>query len=174
MIIVTGGTGFIGSYLVKRLASSEDEIKIIDLNEPGLLLEEVKNKFDFIKADITDRKAMLEHIKGDTVFHLGAMVGRLAGEEDRSETLRVNINGTLNVLEACRKNDVSKMIFSSTSEVLGEAVYTPMDEKHPKNPITTYGIAKEAAEDLCKQYFRWYGLDVVCPRFFKEKFGNIS
>lgn len=166
MVVVTGGTGFIGSYLVRKLINSGEDVKVIDINKPGPMLLDIGKNFGFIRADITDEKAMLEHVKGDVVFHLGAMVGRLAGEENRVETLRVNINGTLNVLEACRKNDVGRMIFSSTSEVLGEAIYTPMDEKHPKNPITTYGIAKEAAEDLCKQYNRWYGLNVVCPRFF--------
>jgi len=167
MIVITGGTGFIGSYLVREVVKPNEKLKVIDINPPTELLDPVKNDFEFVKADILDEQEMINLLKDvEVVYHLAAMVGRLQGEENRHETFNVNVNGTLNVLETCRKNDIEKMIFASTSEVLGEAQYTPMDEKHPKNPITSYGIAKEAAEDLCKLYHRWYGLNVICPRFF--------
>ena len=167
MIVITGGTGFIGSYLVREVVNTGEKPTVIDINPPTKLLDSVKNDMNFVRADILDELEIVNLLKDtEIIYHLAAMVGRLQGKENRHETIRVNVNGTLNILEACRKNDIEKMIFASTSEVLGEAIYTPMDENHPKNPITSYGIAKEAAEDLCKLYHRWYGLNVICPRFF--------
>ena len=94
------------------------------------------------------------------------MVGRLISKERPYDSVRSNVEGTMNVLDACRIHVASKVIFASSSDVLGETVYVPMDEQHPKNPITPYAITKEAAEDFCKLYYKWYGLKTVCPRLF--------
>ena len=166
-VLVTGGTGFIGSWLVRELIQNGYEVTVLDCNPTGELLEPVKGRYEFVQGDVLDSDGIRNCLKDvDAVCHLGAMVGRLISKERPYDSVRVNVEGTMNVLEACRANDVERLIFASTSEVLGEAIYTPMDEEHPLNPVTPYGIAKLAAEKFCLLYHRWYGMETICPRFF--------
>ncbi|HEY0087210.1 MAG TPA: NAD-dependent epimerase/dehydratase family protein [Candidatus Lokiarchaeia archaeon] len=163
-IIITGGSGYIGTWLTKELIKMGHKIRILDINSPSPTLI---NKVEYIKTDITNKSEVLRGIKdGDIVYHLAAVVSKLRGLEDRETCIKTNINGTLYVLEACRKYDIKKLIYMGTSEVLGEPLFTPTDERHRRAPKTTYGITKCAGEDLCYEYFHAYGLNTVMPRLY--------
>jgi UDP-glucose 4-epimerase len=159
-IIVTGGSGFIGSNVVKYL-SKNHEVKIFDFKKPNNLDNE------FIQGDITDSKHVINSIKDcDVVIHLAATLGVVNTETNPVLTLDTNLGGTINVLEACKINKIKKIIFSSSSEVYGEPLKIPMDEDDKPIPMTTYGIAKFAAEEYIKAYSKTFGLQYTIFRLF--------
>jgi len=159
-IIVTGGSGFIGSNVVKYL-SQNHEVKIFDFKKPDNLDNE------FIQGDITDSKHVINSIKDcDVVIHLAATLGVVNTETNPVLTLDTNLGGTINVLEACKINKIKKIIFSSSSEVYGEPLKIPMDEDDKPVPMTTYGIAKFAAEEYIKAYSKTFGLEYTLFRLF--------
>ena len=158
-IIITGGSGFIGSYLAMQL-KQEHDVTIFDVK---------KNVSDinFIEGDVTN----LENVKNsivncDLVIHLAAALGVVNVEKDPIQTLDINLGGTKNVLEACRINNIKKIIFSSSSEIYGEPVKIPIKENDPITPITTYGISKLASEEYIKSYSRSYGIQYTIFRLF--------
>lgn len=121
----------------------------------------------FIKANVRRLGIMLSSLKDcDTIYHMAAVVSKLRASEDRWNAIETNVIGTLNILEACRILDIKRLIHVSTSEVLGDPIYLPTDEKHPRNAKTTYGMTKCCAEDLCKEYARIYGMNIVIPRLY--------
>ena len=158
-IIITGGSGFIGSYLAMQL-KQEHDVTIFDVK---------KNMSDinFIKGDVTN----LENVKNsivncDLVIHLAAALGVVNVEKDPIQTLNINLGGTKNVLEACRINNIKKIIFSSSSEIYGEPAKIPIKENDPITPITTYGISKLASEEYIKSYSKSYGIQYTIFRLF--------
>ena len=158
-IIITGGSGFIGSCVAMQL-KQEHDVTIFDLK---------KNVSDinFIEGDVTN----LENVKNsivncDLVIHLAAALGVVNVEKDPVQTLDINLGGTKNVLEACRANNIKKIIFSSSSEVYGEPAQIPIKENDPITPITTYGISKLASEEYIKSYSKSYGIQYTIFRLF--------
>ena len=158
-IIITGGSGFIGSCLAMQL-KQEHDVTIFDVK---------KNVSDinFIEGDVTN----LENVKNsivncDLVIHLAAALGVVNVEKDPIQTLNINLGGTKNVLEACRINNIKKIIFSSSSEIYGEPAKIPIKENDPITPITTYGISKLASEEYIKSYSKSYGIQYTIFRLF--------
>ena len=131
-IVVTGGSGFIGTNLIKSI-KNKHEITVLDINPPKL------ENISFVEGNITDQKFVEESIKDfDIVIHLAAAVGVSYTDNEPVKTLDFNIQGTKNVLRACEKNNIKKLIFSSSSEIYGEPLHLPISEDDPAIPITTY------------------------------------
>lgn len=159
-ILITGGSGFIGLHLSQYLKKDYD-ITVYDIKNPG------DNDIEFILGDINDGKKLLQACHGiDIVIHLAAVVGVKNTEDDPITTLNTNIIGTKNVLEACARNNVKKVILASSSEVYGEPKILPIDESHIPMPVTAYGISKLASEEYLKSYAKMYDFKYSILRFF--------
>ena len=158
-IIITGGSGFIGSHLVAQL-KKEHNVTIFDVKKNV-------SDVDFIEGDVTNLDSVKNSIANcDLVIHLAAALGVVNVEKDPVQTLDINLGGTKNVLEACRANDIKKIIFSSSSEVYGEPIKIPIRESDKAIPITTYGISKLASEEYIKSYSKSYGIQYTIFRLF--------
>jgi len=171
-ILVIGGAGFIGSHLVEELIKEPvKEIVVYDNfcrgtkeNLAGALKDPRVEIFE-IGGDITQVDILNVAMKDmDYVFHLAALWLLQCYEYPRA-AFEANIKGTFNVLEACVKNKVKKLIYSSSASVYGNAVETPMTEDHPFNNRTFYGATKIAGEQMCRAFYERYGLDYVGLRY---------
>jgi UDP-glucose 4-epimerase len=171
-IMVIGGAGFIGSFVVKELLKEEvGEVLIYDNFARGKMsniAESLKdprckiypNGGDKREIDILD-----DAMKGvDYVFDLAAM-WLLHCKDFPRTAFEVNIEGTFNVLEACVKHKVKKLIYSSSASVYGDAVEVPMTENHPFNNKNFYGATKIASEAMCTAYNDRYGLSIIGLRY---------
>ena len=158
-IIITGGSGFIGSHLAAQL-KKEHNVTIFDVKKNV-------SDIDFIEGDVTNLDSVKNSITDcDLVIHLAASLGVVNVERDPVQTLNINLGGTKNVLEACRINNIKKIIFSSSSEIYGEPTKIPIKENDPITPITTYGISKLASEEYIKSYSKSYGMQYTIFRLF--------
>lgn len=156
---ITGGSGFIGTNVVNVL-KTKYEVVVFDRVKPKI------EDIEFIKGDIIDDSIKKAFYNCDVVIHLAAAVGVKITEDDPILTLDTNIFGTKNVLEACKSNNVKKIILASSSEVYGEPLKTPIEESDPAIPITNYGVSKLAAEEYVKAYSASFGLKYTILRFF--------
>ena len=156
---ITGGSGFIGTHIANVL-KSKYEVAIFDRLKPKI------EDIEFIEGNIIDDSIQKAFEDCDVVIHLAAAVGVKITEEDPILTLNTNILGTKNVLEACKSNNVKKIILASSSEVYGEPLKIPIEESDPAIPITSYGISKIAAEEYVKAYAVSFGLKYTILRFF--------
>ena len=150
-VLITGGNGFIGSHLAELLLDQGDDVTLFDthFNSNTAHLSCTK-----IRGDVRHYSRIRQAVVGqDAVFHFAA-VSRVAwGQLDPYTCWRTNQLGTLNVLEACRKAKTSPVLFyASSREVYGEPKYFPVDEAHPKAPLSVYGMTKLCAERACRSY----------------------
>jgi len=170
-VIVTGGCGFIGSHIVDKLLGGGYEVIVLDNLSTGKK-ERLNPKAKLIVADIRDGAQILDIFlkeKPEMVIHTAAQVMLRKSIEEPIFDAMTNIIGTINVLEACKKSGVRKIIYTSTGGArCGEPKYLPVDENHPIEPISPYGISKHTAEHYIKAYNDLYGLD--CLIFC---FGNV-
>jgi GDP-4-dehydro-6-deoxy-D-mannose reductase len=173
--LVTGIAGFAGSYLAEELLAHGYSVTGTVLKEEPLAhIASIRKKISLVTLDITDAKAcrrVMNKVKPDYLFHMAAMasVGRSFGTEGL--TFRVNVEGTLNLLEACREHGkLKKLILISSADAYG--IVKPagriLKETHPLDPVSPYGISKAAAEQLARYYFRVYGTPVVISRSFNH------
>ena len=170
-VLVTGGAGFIASHLVDLLVEKGAEVTVIDNLKDGKIenLEKSKDKIYFKKMDVRDYEGLREVIKEreiEIVFHFAANANVPYSVENPDYDFETNAGGTFNVLKSCMVNDVEKIIYASTAAVYGEPEYTPIDEKHPLNPISPYGASKLAGEKLGFAYYLTYGIPFVSMRIF--------
>jgi UDP-glucose 4-epimerase len=170
-VLVSGGAGFIGSHLVDLLVEKGANVTVIDNLKDGKIenLEKSKNKIYFKKMDIRDYKGLREVIKereSEIIFHFAANANVPYSVEDPKYDFETNALGTFNLLKSCMDNNVEKIIYASSSAVYGEPEYTPIDEKHPLNPISPYGASKLAGEKLGFTYYHTYGIPFVSMRIF--------
>ncbi len=167
-ILVTGGAGFIGSHIVDRL-SPENKVTVLDNLSSGSLpnLEKSNDRITFIEGDTRD-KALLKDIVAevDFVFHLAANVGNVRSIEDPYFDMDVNIKGTINLLEACLNSNIKRFVYSSSGAIFGEAKYLPIDEDHPLNPESPYGVSKLSAEKYCFAFHKVHGVPTTAVRYF--------
>lgn len=161
-ILVTGGCGFIGSHLAEQLLKFGAKVTVFDP-----YIWEISPEINTVKGDIRDSSALDKAMEGkDMVFHLAALLGVEKILDIPLETLEVNLGGTINALECARKNDVSRFIFSSSSEVYGEPQKIPISEDDPRAPVSVYGVTKLASETYCEAYMKKYGLETTRVRYF--------
>lgn len=143
-IFVSGGSGFIGSSLVDKLVRKRYEVTNYDIVPPKYI-----NGAENILADILDYGKLIRSMKGhDMVYHLAARPYIPDGYMDPQGMVMVDMVGTLNMLLAAKKVGIKHFVHFSSSEVYGSEIYSPMDENHPTNPISTYAVAKLGADRL--------------------------
>jgi UDP-glucose 4-epimerase len=169
-IAVTGGAGFIGRWVVKKLLDDNHDVIVIDNLSNGSLenIEEFQGKpnFDFTHADVLDKRQVEDSLQGiDICIHLAAQINVQESLDLPHKSFESNVTGTYNVLECCRKND-SKIIVVGTCMVYDFAFSKPINEEHPIKLRSPYAGSKAAAEDLAISYFYSYGLPVAIARPF--------
>jgi UDP-glucose 4-epimerase len=164
-ILVTGGAGFIGFHLCKKLLEFTPNLTIYDNLSSGKL-ENVKDlpKANFIKGDILGLKKLCSMEKADLIFHLAAQVVVPYSMENPIEDFETNARGTLNVLEKARKDD-ARLVFASSAAVYGNPTKMPTPENYGPNPFSCYGLSKVVGEEYCKMYVNQYGSDITILRF---------
>ncbi|MFP4697577.1 MAG: NAD-dependent epimerase/dehydratase family protein [Eubacteriales bacterium] len=165
-VIVTGGAGFIGSHIVDTLVNKKYEVIIIDNLSNGRL-ENVNDKAKFYKMDIRDNgiNNVFENELPDVLIHHAAQISVSNSIEDPKEDASVNIMGTLNLFEACRKYNVKKIIYPSSAAVYGEPKHLPIDEEHPLDMESGYGVSKQVIENYLKVYKKLFKIDFVIYRY---------
>jgi NAD dependent epimerase/dehydratase len=173
-LLVTGAGGFIGSHVVELLLQHGHRVRaLVHYNSAGRWrhLGAFANKphvrLQVVAGDVTDSRCVEEAVAGcDVVLHLAALIGIPYSYHAPESYVSTNIRGTLNVLEACRKLKTRRLVATSTSEVYGTAVYTPIDEKHSLQGQSPYSATKIGADKLAESYFRSFELPVVTLRPF--------
>jgi UDP-glucuronate 4-epimerase len=177
--LVTGGAGFIGSHLVERLISDGRQVVVLDNFDPfypaevkRANLERVASsaRLTVLEGDIRDPRAVTSAITTapvDTVIHLAARAGVRPSIQDPALYVSVNLDGTVTLLEACRKHGVPTFVFGSSSSVYGDNEKVPFAEDDPvDHPVSPYAATKRAGELLAHTYHHLFGMRVSCLRFF--------
>jgi NAD dependent epimerase/dehydratase len=173
-VMVTGAGGFIASHLVEDLVRAGARVRALvhynSRNHWGhleALAGDIREAIEVRPGDVRDPFLVDRCTEGvDTVFHLAALIPIPYSYVAPGEYLDTNIRGTLNVLEACRRQGVARMIHTSTSETYGTARYTPIDEEHPLQGQSPYSASKIGADKLAESYWRSFETPVVTIRPF--------
>lgn len=173
-VLVTGSEGFIGSHLTERLVELGAEVTALvqynSFNSWGWIdtfSGDTKNSINVVTGDIREYDAMKRIIKGqDVVFHLAALIAIPYSYLSPMAYIKTNVEGTANVLEACREYEVGKIIHTSTSETYGTALYVPIDEKHPIQGQSPYSASKIGADKIAESYYRSFNTPVATIRPF--------
>jgi len=167
MILVLGGAGYIGSHTVKHLIENDYDCVIGDNLKMGHQEAILSEKFENI--DLNDKKSLekiFEKYDIDSVIHFAnyAYVGESV--KNPQKYYQNNLIGTLNLLNVMLDNNIKKIVFSSTCSIYGNPRYTPLDEKHPQNPLNPYGQSKLIIEKIMNDYYKAYGLKYIALRYF--------
>ncbi len=180
-ILVTGGAGFIGGHLTERFVRSGHDVTVLDTLDPfydtGIkkhnieiakeLSQQGKGDYEFVEGSITDGDCISSLVSDvDYIFHQAAQAGVRISVDDPKKSHRINVTGTLNVLEAARNANIKGVVNASSSSVYGKPEYLPYDEEHPTTPVSPYGSSKVAAEHYARVYNEVYGLPTVSLRYF--------
>jgi UDP-glucose 4-epimerase len=157
---IFGASGFVGRNVIERLKAENIDIIASDI-------QNLHNKdIEFIKADLLNPNEVSEVVKrSDIIIHLAAHP-LPASLENPKLNARINIEGTLNILDASKEFGIEKVIFSSASSIVGKVKYSPVDENHPCFPKTPYGVAKYSIEHYLRIYQELYNLNYLTFRFF--------
>lgn len=173
-VFITGSEGFIGSHLTERLVELGANVTALvqynSFNNWGWIDtfdRNIMNSLNIITGDIREYDNMKRAIKGqDVVFHLAALIAIPYSYLSPMAYVRTNVEGTTNVLEACRDYDVEKIVHTSTSETYGTALYVPIDEKHPLQGQSPYSASKIGADKIAESYYKSFNLPVATIRPF--------
>jgi len=167
--LVTGAAGFIGSSLVRALLERGDEVRGVDNFSTGKPenIAEVRGRIDFREADILDLAAMHKACEGiDYVLHQAAIPSVPKSILDPLGSNAANVDGTVNLLVAAREAKVQRVVYAASSSAYGDTPTLPKHEEMPPNPISPYAVAKLASEFYMVSFYRCYGLETVCLRYF--------
>lgn len=165
--LVTGGAGFIGSNVSKMILDKNVDVVVFDNLSSGYY-ENIQNlSVHFIQGDVLDKDAVSLACEGvDVVFHLAASVGRQRSIDHPQMDSEINLIGTINVLEGMRAHGVKKIVYSSSAAIFGELQSIEIDENHPQNADSPYGVSKLAAEKMIISYAEIYDMTAICLRYF--------
>jgi nucleoside-diphosphate-sugar epimerase len=168
-VLVTGGAGFIGSNLVRSLATDGEAVRVLDDFSTGRSenLAGLGGQVELVKADVRDQVQVGRAVAGvEVVYHLAALPSVARSVADPRASHQVNVDGTLNVLLAARDAGVRRLVYASSSSVYGDTPELPKHEEMPVSPRSPYAASKLAGEAYCRGFARVYPLETVCLRFF--------
>jgi UDP-glucose 4-epimerase len=180
-ILVTGGAGFIGGHLAERFARDGHSVVVLDNFDPFYDLD-IKHRnveigreaasrgdgsYELVEGDVRDADLVADLVAdADYVYHQAAQAGVRPSVENPRKYDEVNVDGTLNLLDACRDTGIERFVMASSSSVYGKPQYLPYDEDHPTTPVSPYGASKLAAERYACSYGEVYDFPVVALRYF--------
>ncbi len=170
-VLVTGGEGFIGSTLVEKLVSEGAQVRALAHYNPfgnhGWLDPEIHSEVEVLPGDVRDAERVFTAVDGcDVVFHLAALIGIPYSYLAPDSYVQVNVMGTQNVANACRRANVERLIHTSTSETYGTALSVPINEDHPLQPQSPYSASKIGGDMMALSYFHAFELPVAVVRPF--------
>jgi nucleoside-diphosphate-sugar epimerase len=167
--VVTGGGGFIGSHIVEELLRRGEKTKVIDNFSTGKRenVAAFRDRAEIIEADIAEAKNLAQLLKGaDYVIHQAAIPSVPKSIIDPMKSHHANVNGTLNLLVACREAGIKRVVYASSSSLYGDSPTLPKHEGMMPNPLSPYGAQKLFAEMYCQVFTKAYGLETVSLRYF--------
>lgn len=173
-VLVTGGAGFIGSHLTEKLVELGAKVKVLvhynSRNHWGnleYLPKDVLDQVEIFLGDVQDPYSVQKAVAGcSVVFHLASLIAIPYSYVAPASYVETNIKGSLNVMEACLRADVKRVVHTSTSETYGTALYTPIDERHPLQGQSPYSASKIGADKIVESYYRSFDLPVSTLRPF--------
>ena len=177
-VLITGGAGFIGSHLIDRLVNRNQPVVCLDNFDPyysaalkrdNLAAAEQSGLVRFVKGDICDRNTLEDVLSGAgirTVVHLAARPGVRPSLRDPDPYIRINVQGTLNVVRAATEHGLNRIIFASSSSVYGSVSQQAREDQDRLNPLSPYAASKVAGEAFCRAYASLSGITTVMLRFF--------
>ncbi len=167
--LVTGGAGFIGGHIVRKLLEKGHGVRVLDNLSSGKLanLEEVAGQIDFVEGDICDVAAVERSMKAvDVVFHLAARASVPRSVAEPGPSNEINVTGTVNLLIGARDAGARRFVYSASSSAYGDTPTLPKVESMPSRPQSPYAVAKLAAENYCTCWAHVYGLQTISLRYF--------
>ncbi|MCH7661506.1 MAG: SDR family NAD(P)-dependent oxidoreductase [Euryarchaeota archaeon] len=180
-VLITGGAGFIGGHIAQRFVERGHGVVVLDSFEPFYSLgikertvetcreiaAEGEGSYELVSEDLRDTDRVNDLVsEAEYVYHQAAQAGVRASVENPRKVNEINIDGTINVLEAARNSDTERVVIASSSSVYGKPSYLPYDEDHPTTPVSPYGVSKLATEQYARVYNEVYGLPTVSLRYF--------
>jgi UDP-glucose 4-epimerase len=168
-VLITGGAGFIGSHLAHALVARGDRVRVLDNFETGLEknLGAVRDRIDLREVDLADADGVASACEGmDCVLHEGALPSVPRSVKEPKPSHATNINGTFNVLEGARLARVKRVVYAASSSAYGNQPGFPRVETMAPQPLSPYAVQKLTGELYMQAYWRVYGLETVCLRYF--------
>jgi UDP-glucose 4-epimerase len=167
--LVTGGAGFIGSHIAEALANRGDAVRVLDNFSTGFRrnLEPLAGKIEILEGDIGDPGIVRRAMKDvDCVFHQAALASVPRSVEHPLDTNQACVTGTLNILDQARQAGVRRVVYAASSSAYGDQPFSSKREVDMPMPLSPYAAAKLAGEYYCHAFYRTYGLETVCIRYF--------
>ncbi|AGB38745.1 SDR family oxidoreductase [Natronococcus occultus] len=180
-ILVTGGAGFIGGNLAEAFAREGHDVTVLDNLDPyydtGIKEQNIEicedaaaatdGSYEFVDGDVRDDDLTADLVgNADVIYHQAAQAGVRTSVDNPRKPNSINVDGTLNVLDAARDSETERVVLASSSSVYGKPEYLPYDEEHPTTPVSPYGVSKLAGEQYARVYSEVYGLPTVSLRYF--------
>jgi UDP-N-acetylglucosamine/UDP-N-acetyl-alpha-D-glucosaminouronate 4-epimerase len=167
--LVTGGAGFIGSHIVKRLVNDGGQVRVVDNLSTGQArrLDALRSAIQFIEGDLAEEAIARRAVEGiDFVLHQAAVPSVQRSVADPVGTNRANVTATLNLLESCRRAGVRRLVYAASSSAYGDTEVLPKHEDMPPHPLSPYALQKFVGERYCRLYHELFGLETVSLRYF--------
>lgn len=169
LVLVTGGAGFIGSHLVRHLLQNGFAVRVLDDFSTGKKenLEDVASQIDIVDGSMTEAATTARAVEGvDCILHQAAIPSVPRSIRDPLRTNEAIVTGTLTILQAAREAGVRRLVYAASSSAYGDTPTMPKVESMATNPLSPYAVAKLAGEQYCRAFYRVYGQETVCLRYF--------